>query len=137
MGVNKTKQSNLLFLSKRRNFGNPIHKQKNKKKSFTFQGSKPTFYINLTHHLHHFLLLNVKKKMIFHLQILRFKAKHAPYTIILTNGRDACKNMQKPTLQWKTWTGTKREEGKTIYLRQLRGRFLVWMENLRPAWYPC
>jgi hypothetical protein len=93
---------NLLFLSKRRNFGNPIHKQKNKKKSFTFQGSKPTFYINLTHHLHHFLLLNVKKKMIFHLQILRFKAKHAPYTIILTNGRDACKNMQKPTLQWKT-----------------------------------
>jgi len=66
--------------------------------------------------------------MIFHLQILgsliRFKAKHAPYTIILTNGRDASKNMQKPTLQWKT-TGTKREEGKTINLWQLRGRFLV------------
>jgi hypothetical protein len=61
--------------------------------------------MNLTHHLHHFLLLNVKK-MIFHLQILgsliRFKAKHAPYIIILTNGRDASMNMQKPTLEWKT-----------------------------------
>jgi hypothetical protein len=46
--------------------------------------------------------------------LIRFKAKHAPYTIILTNGRDACKIMQKPTLQWKTRTGTKRRRKNYI-----------------------
>ena len=47
MGVKKTKQPNLLFLSKQRNFRNPIHKQKNQKRASRFKDQNQHFTLTL------------------------------------------------------------------------------------------